>query len=254
MNEIYVFLDWSMTISNLIKNNKLNASNFKLFFNALKKLEQKTLCHVNFVVVSGCSKNNALTRFNILQNAFKSVNRLDMFKGVAYEYGAYYLDENNKVFTPNTQYKLKNLKAITNFVEKNNYKCSPNFKVYVNVETFNGDNLFLDFVNKCKNEFKNLSFVYYNDNEGVGLDIKNKELTKGKFITWFLQNKQPPKLIIVGGDDAEDTKMLVGYNQAPIVFVGFSGTNKIENKNMFLSEKKNVLGIVDSINKLIKLK
>ena len=48
--------------------------------------------------------------------------------------------------------------------------------------------------------------------------------------------------------------MLVGYNLAPIVFVGFSGTNKIENKNMFLSEKKNVLGIVDSINKLIKLK
>lgn len=253
MKEIYVFLDWSLTISWLIKNNEINKLMFNNFLSGLIKLEQAFSAKVKLFIVSGATKKSASMRNTILKNAFENANRSDIYCGFAYEYGGFYLDASGKTYRVNNKPLNKNKKeSVLNLARK--YNLQNNFD-YNLLLSFDGENCdkqsFINFYNECK-KLNNLSYVYYNDCEGFGCDIKNKQLNKGEFVKWILKNKQPSTLI-VGGDDNEDLAMAIDFKNAKTYFIGFKSSNydKINCNNLFLSKFNNVEGIVDGFNFII---
>lgn len=253
MKEIYVFLDWTMTISKLIASDAINAKMFKKFLGVLTKLEKAFDGKVKLCIVSGANSFSATKRNEIIKNAFESANRLDIYQGFAYEYGGYFVDINGNYYAiKNLPLNAKVKNKVIELGKKYGVDADVNYNLCL---SFDGKNLskqnFNNFYNECL-KLKNLSIVYYDDAEGYGCDIKNPKLNKGEFVKWFLKNKQP-NMIIVGGDDNEDLKMIVNHLKEKTYFVGFNNGNynmQIKAKT-FLSDKSNVEGIIDNLENLI---
>lgn len=253
MKEIYVFLDWTMTISGLITNNAINNKMFEKFLGVLKKLENAFNGKVKLCIVSGTTKTSASKRNNIIKNAFAGAKRLDIYQGFAYEYGGYFVDFCGKHHVVKNLPLNANVKnKIIGLSKKHGLNAEANYNLCL---SFNGENTskqnFNNFYNECL-KLNEVSLVYYDDPEGYGCDIKNPKLNKGVFVKWFLKNSCP-NMIIVGGDDNEDLKMIVNHLKAKTYFVGFNNGNYNEqiNAKSFLSDKRNVEGIIDNLENLI---
>ena len=254
---IYIFLDWSMTINELVKNGKISKGNFKNFASAIDKLEKRNSAKVKLMIVSGTNEIQAKTRFNILSNAFCEIGREDILVGFAYEYGAFMLDKSNRIHKnfnhPLTKAQWQRLKLAT---EKFGYEMNKLYQSYFNIEFEKFDERAYRFLDYCKNNITELDFEVYDDKYGHGIDIKNFLLNKGRFIELFLKKhvKEQPYMVIVGGDSPQDIKMFPQSLNCEKYFIGFYN-EKYENlSNSILSKKSNIAGIVDCLEKISKRK
>lgn len=254
MNEIYIFLDWAMTISKLIDSNAINEEKFDKFFCGLQQLEKAFNGKVKLCIVSGTAQDGASKRNGLIKDAFIKANRDDIFQGVAYEYGGYFIDVNNKNHCVNSERLADGDKnKVLQLAKKYDLGTNPEYNLYLSFYSKNIHSTDLyDFYKECK-MLNGVSIVYYDDQEGVGCDIKNPKLNKGAFVKWFLQYKHP-KMIIVGGDDKEDISMIVDYPNVNTYFVGFADSDYNEEKSAikFLSEFDNVDGIVDNFEAIVR--
>lgn len=245
MKSAYLFFDWYMTINELVLDEKINKNYFHQFFIALKNLQKELNYKLNLIILSGTSQNSAMKIYSLLDNTFKK-EQSTFFKGLAYEYGGFFIDKNGAI----KQYynKTTTLDNINKICKKYNiYRCK-DYKLYYNFKFKQISKKVLNFVDYCKNAYQNKDFEFYNDKYGKGLDIKNKDLNKYTFVTKYLKNKKADMLIF-GGDSVQDEIMFEKSSFQNKYFLGFKNLNN-NRPSYILSSKKNILGIIEDINAL----
>ena len=247
MNErpAYIFLDWSGTINEIFTDDHLQK-----LINVFKAIELKLNCLVKMVVVSGTSQKSAIEKYNKLKSEFERSGGLNFFGGFAFEYGGFFIDEYG-TFKKVLKAHTKLGKKINDLSLKYGFEKSAEYTLYYNFEFEKVDENVLMFVKDCKRNFKNFDFEFYNDQYGIGLDIKNKKLSKERFVKKFLKQNDA-QFVIVGGDSVQDLRMLNIKSKVPHTFIGFKSSKILENKNIILSDKNNVLGIIDCLNKILE--
>ena len=94
-----------------------------------------------------------------------------------------------------------------------------------------------------------MDVIEFNDECGIGVDFKNRDVCKRNFVDWFLKSckNELPSCIVVGGDDLEDFNMLSSSIDCRKIFIGFE---KFGNYESIISESENVYGIIESLNKI----
>ncbi len=248
--DIYLFLDWVMTVNELVINDKIVKSKFNSFVNAIEKLETANNAKVRLIIVSGTKASSAQKRFNILKQALHEIEREDLLLGFAYEYGAYMIDKTNQIIkmleAPLLPKQWQKIQTITNSF---GYEINKDYKTFFNVEFDCFDEQAKRFLDRCKKELPELDFEVYDDKYGHGIDIKNFKLNKGDFIDLFLKKytDNNPYMIIAGGDSQQDVKMLSPQYNCEKYFIGFSNMQKESLQNAILSKKPNVDGIIDCL-------
>ena len=247
-NKIYVFFDWTLTINQLIKDNRLDLPVFDKFVAALERVSSTFGKDVVFYVVSGTSRSSAESKFDILKQGFANSGKSDMFGGFAYEYGGYLISQDKK--TRRLYWSKTRLgKRITTLSKKYGFQKSEDLKLYYNFEFSEMGEMQRRFIDECKNSFKDKDFEVYSDQYGHGLDIKNKNLNKNRFVNIVLKNN-PAYMVLVGGDSIQDRRMLNLKTKCTKYFLGIDCHEKLEEKGLIFSEKANVFGIIDDLNKL----
>ena len=249
--QIFLFLDWSMTIDKLIVNEKIDKNLFQNFFEALVNLENVYDADINFLIVSGCSKQKAILRSSIIHKAFEEKKRTDMFKGFAYEYGGFFIDGNGKFFDLSLPSLTDEVKSRLNEIAK---KCklgiNEDYTLYTGFEAKNIKQI-KKFEQNAKNILKILDTCKFNDRLGCGIDVKDKQLNKGNFVKWYLKNiDKKPYLTFIGGDDEEDLLMLEQTNSKKIFIAVLDDKDK---PSLHVSTSNNVLGVIDVLNNFAKV-
>ena len=251
MNTIYIFSDWTNTV-NLIENkNDFDKEKFNKFFASLQVMEEKTNCKVKFFIVSGCSIESAKKRYKLFKSAFKSVDREDMFMGIAFEYGGFYIDNNESVINICNGFTNIQKDIIENFAKKYDFYPNKEYKLYLSFEASRQkEDRFEQFYKDIKANFPQLSYVYFNDEYGYGFDIKPKNVLKKSFVEWIVKKDSSIKTIVAIGDDEEDVQMvnIKGCSQNKY-FIGFRD-KQYSSKVDIISQEKNIDGASSSLCKL----
>ena len=242
----YIFLDWYMTINELISNEKINEKFFHSFVSALNNMQTELNCDINLVVLSGTSANSAMKCFSILDEAFKE-KKDEFLKGFAYEYGGFLIFSDGKIKRYYNKKTTLNGK-IDELCEKYNVSKCQDCELYYYFKFEHINKQVLSFVKDCKDTFADKDFEFFNDKYGKGLDIKNRDLNKHEFITKYLKNKKID-LLVIGGDSVQDEIMFEKSTFPNKYFLGFKKFTKSK-PNYILSSKSNILGVIEDINVL----
>ncbi len=234
-----------MTINELIKNKEVNKDSFQLFTDALESLKKELGCEINLIILSGTSQNSAMQAFLTLNNVFKE-SQSNVFKGFAYEYGGFFIRPNGTIKKYyNNPTSLNNINELCKKYRLSQYQGC---KLYYSFKFKQVDEQALNFVDECKETFKDKDFEFFNDEYGSGLDIKNRDLNKHEFVSKYLKNKKID-ILIFGGDSAQDEIMFEKSNFQNKYFLGFKEFTSMKD-NYFLSSQKNIWGIIDDLRAL----
>lgn len=249
MSKIYIFLDYTNTTNEVLKDEKLNQTAFDDFYNSILLLEEKSNTKANLIIATGNNISSATKILNALKKGFNSKGREDILNGIAYEYGGYFLSTNliskQICFVANSESDLQNVLTLSK--EYNIYPIN-DYKTVLSFETENPSEKYLNFIKNVKKVVKNSKLIEFNDKFGCGIDIVPMGLSKANFIENFLKNRDF-SFLVVGGDGKEDVNMLNTSYKDKTYFVGFKSAN-IKGNNIFLSDKDNIDGITDAIKKL----
>lgn len=261
-NLIPIFLDYTGTINNLIVDGTDELIKFNSLLNSLS-LQQNA--EVFVVVVSGCSLINGKKRFKKLIKTATKTKSINYFKYFIAEYCGFLIDQKFKVnklldFSSLIKYKRK-LKKVLKRVADFDYKICNDYKSVINIHcdslklTSNEDKQrFYKFIDKINLEVpKQFEITNYYDEYGIECDVKLLKQTKSNAINYFLNKYSNYNInfVVCGGDNSNvDAEM---RNIDVLNYFLIPNGERSNLKNVIVSNKKNIQGINECLQKLLKI-